>query len=115
MGKKQKRGKAGNAVQYMTRNQAIKKLQLRLSEFRCDHSSQQQQQHQQPNSNKPPCELPIRMCYFPKQSNFYIHMLGVIVLCPAWVAGQSSASRSNSVTQLQQQQQQCVFLDISAA
>lgn len=35
MGKKQKRGKAGNAVQYMTRNQAIKKLQLRLSEFRC--------------------------------------------------------------------------------
>jgi hypothetical protein len=36
MGKKQKRGKAGNAVQYMTRNQAIKKLQLRLSEFRCD-------------------------------------------------------------------------------
>jgi len=35
MGKKLKRGKAGNAVQYLTRNQAIKKLQLRLSEFRC--------------------------------------------------------------------------------
>uniref|UniRef100_A0A383W116 Pescadillo homolog n=2 Tax=Tetradesmus obliquus TaxID=3088 RepID=A0A383W116_TETOB len=34
MGKKQKRGKAGNAAQYLTRNQAIKKLQLRLSEFR---------------------------------------------------------------------------------
>lgn len=34
MGKKLKRGKAGNAVQYLTRNQAIKKLQLRLSEFR---------------------------------------------------------------------------------
>jgi pescadillo protein len=27
-------GKAGNAAQYLTRNQAIKKLQLRLSEFR---------------------------------------------------------------------------------
>lgn len=27
-------GKAGNAVQYVTRNQAIKKLQLKLSEFR---------------------------------------------------------------------------------
>ena len=39
MGKKQKRGKAGNAVQYMTRNQAIKKLQLRLSEFRCAGNS----------------------------------------------------------------------------
>jgi hypothetical protein len=34
MGTKLKRGKAGNAVQYLTRNQAIKKLQLRLSEFR---------------------------------------------------------------------------------
>eukprot|EP00775_Hariotina_reticulata_P002341 gene2341-2649_t len=34
MGRKQKRGKAGNAAQYLTRNQAIKKLQLRLSEFR---------------------------------------------------------------------------------
>ena len=28
-------GQAGNAVQYVTRNQALKKLQLRLSEFRC--------------------------------------------------------------------------------
>ena len=28
-------GQAGNAVQYITRNQALKKLQLRLSEFRC--------------------------------------------------------------------------------
>lgn len=27
-------GKTGNAAQYVTRNQAIKKLQLRLSEFR---------------------------------------------------------------------------------
>jgi hypothetical protein len=27
-------GTKGNAVQYLTRNQAIKKLQLRLSEFR---------------------------------------------------------------------------------
>ncbi len=27
-------GQAGNAVQYITRNQALKKLQLRLSEFR---------------------------------------------------------------------------------
>ena len=27
-------GKSGNAAQYLTRNQAIKKLQLRLSEFR---------------------------------------------------------------------------------
>eukprot|EP00877_Chromochloris_zofingiensis_P002990 jgi/Chrzof1/12692/Cz07g04070.t1 len=34
MGKKIKRGKLGNAAQYLTRNQAIKKLQLRLSEFR---------------------------------------------------------------------------------
>ena len=30
-------GQAGNAVQYITRNQALKKLQLRLSEFRCSH------------------------------------------------------------------------------
>ncbi|KAK9822243.1 hypothetical protein WJX81_005392 [Elliptochloris bilobata] len=29
-----KRGQAGNAVQYITRNQALKKLQLKLSEFR---------------------------------------------------------------------------------
>lgn len=28
-------GKAGNAAQYMTRTQAVRKLQLRLSEFRC--------------------------------------------------------------------------------
>lgn len=28
-------GKKGNAAQYLTRNQAIKKLQLRLAEFRC--------------------------------------------------------------------------------
>ncbi|GLI67532.1 hypothetical protein VaNZ11_011746, partial [Volvox africanus] len=34
MGKKLKKGKAGNAAQYMTRTQAIRKLQLRLSEFR---------------------------------------------------------------------------------
>jgi cytochrome c biogenesis protein CcdA len=27
-------GKAGNAAQYITRNQALKKLQLKLSEFR---------------------------------------------------------------------------------
>jgi hypothetical protein len=27
-------GQAGNAVQYITRNQALKKLQLKLSEFR---------------------------------------------------------------------------------
>eukprot|EP00204_Picochlorum_oklahomense_P001587 CAMPEP_0118808180 /NCGR_PEP_ID=MMETSP1161-20130426/35853_1 /TAXON_ID=249345 /ORGANISM="Picochlorum oklahomensis, Strain CCMP2329" /LENGTH=675 /DNA_ID=CAMNT_0006737569 /DNA_START=39 /DNA_END=2063 /DNA_ORIENTATION=- len=31
---KKKKGKAGNAVQYVTRNQAIKKLQLKISEFR---------------------------------------------------------------------------------
>ncbi|KAK9810032.1 hypothetical protein WJX72_003708 [[Myrmecia] bisecta] len=34
MGQKRKRGQAGNAVQYITRNQALKKLQLKLSEFR---------------------------------------------------------------------------------
>ncbi|CAK0758348.1 hypothetical protein CVIRNUC_002613 [Coccomyxa viridis] len=34
MGQRKKRGQAGNAVQYITRNQALKKLQLRLSEFR---------------------------------------------------------------------------------
>jgi hypothetical protein len=68
MGKKQKRGKAGNAVQYMTRNQAIKKLQLRLSEFRCDHSSQQQQQHQQPNCNKRPYELSTTVHCISKQA-----------------------------------------------
>ncbi|GAX74298.1 hypothetical protein CEUSTIGMA_g1747.t1 [Chlamydomonas eustigma] len=34
MGKKLKRGKAGNAVQYLTRTKAIRKLQLRLGEFR---------------------------------------------------------------------------------
>eukprot|EP00884_Botryococcus_braunii_P011256 jgi/Botrbrau1/20130/Bobra.0173s0032.1 len=34
MGKRLKRGKAGNAAQYITRNQVLKKLQLRLSEFR---------------------------------------------------------------------------------
>ena len=28
-------GKKGSAAQYLTRNQAIKKLQLRLAEFRC--------------------------------------------------------------------------------
>lgn len=28
-------GQKGNAAQYMTRNQALKKLQLKLSEFRC--------------------------------------------------------------------------------
>ena len=27
-------GQAGNAAQYLTRNQALKKLQLKLSEFR---------------------------------------------------------------------------------
>ena len=53
MGKKLKRGKAGNAVQYITRNQAIKKLQLRLSEFRCGTAAVGlQQQHQQPNRNR---------------------------------------------------------------
>ncbi|KAL4432847.1 hypothetical protein ABPG77_008173 [Micractinium sp. CCAP 211/92] len=31
---KKKKGTAGNAVQYLTRNQALKKLQLKLSEFR---------------------------------------------------------------------------------
>ncbi|KAG7670176.1 hypothetical protein Ndes2526A_g06507 [Nannochloris sp. 'desiccata'] len=31
---KKKKGQAGNAVQYVTRNQALKKLQLKLSEFR---------------------------------------------------------------------------------
>ncbi|MEW5320307.1 MAG: hypothetical protein WDW38_011389 [Sanguina aurantia] len=34
MGRKLKRGKVGNVAQYITRNQAIRKLQLRLSEFR---------------------------------------------------------------------------------
>ncbi|GFR53151.1 hypothetical protein Agub_g15871, partial [Astrephomene gubernaculifera] len=34
MGKKLKKGKAGNAAQYITRTQAVRKLQLRLSEFR---------------------------------------------------------------------------------
>ncbi|GLC41828.1 hypothetical protein PLESTM_001249900 [Pleodorina starrii] len=34
MGKKLKKGKAGNAAQYITRSQAVRKLQLRLSEFR---------------------------------------------------------------------------------
>lgn len=29
-----KQGQAGNAAQYLTRNQALKKLQLKLSEFR---------------------------------------------------------------------------------
>lgn len=32
-------GQAGNAVQYITRNQALKRLQLRLSEFRCANSA----------------------------------------------------------------------------
>ncbi|KAG2433092.1 hypothetical protein HYH02_012795 [Chlamydomonas schloesseri] len=34
MGKKLKKGKSGNAAQYITRTQAVRKLQLRLSEFR---------------------------------------------------------------------------------
>ncbi|DBA73716.1 TPA: hypothetical protein ACH3X2_009694 [Trebouxia sp. C0005] len=34
MGKKLKRGQAGNAVQYMTRTQAMRKLQVKLSVFR---------------------------------------------------------------------------------
>eukprot|EP00891_Asterochloris_glomerata_P002339 jgi/Astpho2/2339/Aster-05605 len=34
MGRKLKRGKAGNAVQYVTRTQALRKLQLHLSTFR---------------------------------------------------------------------------------
>lgn len=34
MGRKLKKGKSGNAAQYLTRTQAVKKLQLRLSEFR---------------------------------------------------------------------------------
>ena len=34
-GKKLKKGKSGNAAQYITRTQAVRKLQLRLSEFRC--------------------------------------------------------------------------------
>ncbi|KAG2488833.1 hypothetical protein HYH03_012632 [Edaphochlamys debaryana] len=34
MGRKLKKGKAGNAAQYITRTQAVRKLQLRLSEFR---------------------------------------------------------------------------------
>ncbi|KXZ46900.1 hypothetical protein GPECTOR_39g394 [Gonium pectorale] len=34
MGKKLKKGKTGNAAQYITRTQAVRKLQLRLSEFR---------------------------------------------------------------------------------
>ncbi|GBF98730.1 hypothetical protein Rsub_11279 [Raphidocelis subcapitata] len=34
MGKLLKKGKSGNAAQYLTRTQAVKKLQLRLSEFR---------------------------------------------------------------------------------
>ncbi|KAK9916335.1 hypothetical protein WJX75_001357 [Coccomyxa subellipsoidea] len=34
MGPQKKRGQAGNAVQYITRNQALKRLQLKLSEFR---------------------------------------------------------------------------------
>nr|A8JBB2.1 RecName: Full=Pescadillo homolog [Chlamydomonas reinhardtii] len=33
-GKKLKKGKSGNAAQYITRTQAVRKLQLRLSEFR---------------------------------------------------------------------------------
>ncbi|KAG1679475.1 hypothetical protein FOA52_011074 [Chlamydomonas sp. UWO 241] len=34
MGKKLKRGKTGNVAQYLTRTQAVRKLQLRLGEFR---------------------------------------------------------------------------------
>ncbi|CAG9463168.1 unnamed protein product [Pedinophyceae sp. YPF-701] len=34
MGKLQKAGKTGNAAQYLTRNQALKKLQLKLHDFR---------------------------------------------------------------------------------
>ena len=34
MGRKEKRGKKGAAVQYLTRNQALKRLQCRLQEFR---------------------------------------------------------------------------------
>lgn len=34
MAKQQKRGKAGTAVLYMTRTQALRKLQVKLPEFR---------------------------------------------------------------------------------
>ena len=30
-------GTSGNAARYVTRNQALKKLQLHLGEFRCRH------------------------------------------------------------------------------
>lgn len=53
-------GKLGNAAQYVTRNQAIKKLQLKLSEFRRASAARESQPPQAPPAAAPPPRPPAR-------------------------------------------------------